>query len=71
MAVHNEKLNGVVGTRQSGSDRSPSLKETEVARDPLGVLHSVPDPDAGISDEERARRVGQCWNAVVLILTCA
>ena len=57
MADRNEKYGAGVGTRRSGSDRSPSLKETEVVEDPLGVLHNVLDPDAGVSDEERARRV--------------
>lgn len=41
---------------ESGSDRSPSANEMmPVKADPLGVLNSVPDPDAGLSDEERIK----------------
>lgn len=58
MVDHNEKLDGAVQVRNSDSDRSPSIKGTKaILDDPLGVLHSVPDPDAGVSDEERLRRV--------------
>jgi len=37
----------------SGSDHSPSLSKD----DPLGVLLKLPDPDEGLSEEERLKLV--------------
>jgi len=42
----------------SGSDHSPSLREKpNLKEDPLGVLQRVPDPDEGLSEEERHKLV--------------
>jgi len=42
----------------SSSDRSPSFHEkVNLKDDPLGVLHTVPDPDEGLSEEERRKLV--------------
>ena len=42
--------------RDSNSDRSPSDHEKHVEKDPRAALdEEVPDPDAGLSEEERQK----------------
>lgn len=54
----------------SGSDRSPSLNEKPNLReDPLGVLQKVPDPDEGLSEEERHKLVSRIELNVYTSLT--
>lgn len=39
-------------------DRSPSMDEkVDLKNDPLGVLHKIPDPDEGLSEEEKHKLV--------------
>lgn len=42
--------------KEDSSDRSPSLNGgIDLKADPLGVLRTVPDPDEGLSEEERTK----------------
>lgn len=58
MATHsNEKHVASNAHIESSSDRShsPSKPGAAVYDDPTGVLHAVPDPDAGLSAEEKLK----------------
>lgn len=58
MVTHtDEKYVSSAAQVESSSDRSysPSKPGAAVYDDPTGVLHAVPDPDAGLSAEERLR----------------
>lgn len=41
-------------------DRSPSMDDkVDVKNDPLGVLQKVPDPDQGLSEDEKRKLVSR------------
>lgn len=52
----NEKRDSLEYESRGSDSDQPQQDEKHIARhlnDPLGVLHSVPDPDEGLSEEER------------------